>query len=55
MRMNCDLVEWAPDPKEVEHLSLFGLQQHVIVAIGSADNIEPWQIGKAAGFSGGAG
>lgn len=53
MRLTCDTDEWVPDPKEVELLSLFGLQQHVIVAIGSADNIEPWRIGQAAGFSGG--
>ncbi len=51
MRNECDADDWVPDAKEVTHLLLFGLQQHVVVAIGSADNIEPWRIGKAAGFS----
>ncbi len=53
MRTNSITGEWQPDLAEVEHLSLFSVEQHAIVAIGCSDNIEPWQIGKAAGFSGG--
>ena len=53
MRMNSIANEWHPDPAEVEHLSLFSLEQHAIVAIGFSDNIESWQVGRAAGFSGG--
>ena len=53
MRNGCDSDEWVPDSQEVEHLSPFGSEQHSIVTIGYVDNIEPYQIGKAAGFSGG--
>lgn len=51
--MNSNDYEWQPDSAELEHLSVFGTDQQAIVAIGNKDKIEPWQIGKAAGFSGG--
>lgn len=53
MGMTCDNEEWTPDSKEVDDLSLFDTEQRSIVTIGYVDNIDPWQVGKAAGFSGG--
>ncbi len=53
MRKQCDSTEWTPSAAEVEQLSLFGTEQQAIVAIGYADNIASWQVGRAAGFSGG--
>ena len=53
MHMTCDHDYWAPEQAEVEHLALFGAEAHAIVAIGDVDCITPWQIGRAAGFSGG--
>jgi len=53
MSNKCDSEYWTPDPKEVEHLALFGTEAHAIVAIGDTDSVLPWQIGRAAGFSGG--
>ena len=53
MPMKCEPDNWTRDPKEVEHLSLFGTEQHVICTIALVDSIAPWQAGRAAGFSGG--
>ena len=53
MSMICDHDYWTPDPKEVEHLALFATEAHAIVAIGDMDSVTPWQISRAAGFSGG--
>ncbi len=53
MHMTCDADNRIGTEKEVEHLSVFAPEQHVILAIGCEDNIEPWIIGRAAGFSGG--
>lgn len=41
------------DRAEVDHLSLFGTEQHAICTIGLVDSIAPWLAGRAAGFSGG--
>ncbi len=53
MSITCDSDYWTPDPKEVEHLELFATFAHAVVTIGDMDCITPWQIGRAAGFSGG--
>ena len=52
MRNECDNTEWLKSA-EVEHLTLFSTEPHAIVAIGDMDSVTPWQIGRAAGFSGG--
>ena len=44
---------WEPDQKELEHLEGLGSEQAAVLAIGYLDGIEPWQIGKRAGYSGG--
>ncbi len=45
--------EFHGDRAEVDHLSLFGTEQHAICTIALVDSIAPWQAGRAAGFSGG--
>ncbi len=44
---------WEPDQKELEHLEGLGSEQAAVLAIGYLDGIEPWMIGKRAGYSGG--
>lgn len=44
---------WEPDQGELEHLEGLGSEQAAVLAIGYSDGIEPWQIGKRAGYSGG--
>ncbi len=53
MRMNSIADECHFDRAEVDHLSLFGTEQHAICTIALVDSIAPWQAGRAAGFSGG--
>ena len=53
MPMKCEPDNWTRDSKEVDHLSLFGTEQHAICTIALVDFIAPWQAGRAAGFSGG--
>jgi hypothetical protein len=45
--------EWEPSPQELEYLCAFGTEQEAVLAIGYQDGVEPWRIGKRAGFSGG--
>ncbi len=52
MSNECYNTEWLKSA-EVEHLALFGTEQHAICTIALVDSIAPWQAGRAAGFSGG--
>ncbi len=51
--MAMDASNWEPDQKELEHLEGLGSEQAAVLAIGYLDGIEPWMIGKRAGYSGG--